>query len=67
MYVAFHDGISLSGNGGHVKSDAKILLIIQLITTESGQTPYTPAPRVLRAVKSRRSMQALRAQASRRR
>jgi hypothetical protein len=41
--VAFDDGISLSGNGGHVKSGAKILLIFQLITTEGGKTPYTRA------------------------
>jgi hypothetical protein len=41
--MAFDDGISLSGNGGHVKLDAKILLIFQLITTESGETPYTRA------------------------
>jgi hypothetical protein len=41
--VAFDDGISLSGNGGHVKPDAKILLIFQLITTDGGKTPYTRA------------------------
>jgi hypothetical protein len=41
--VAFDDGVSLSGNGGHVKSDAKILLIFQLITAEGGKPPYTRA------------------------
>jgi len=41
--VAFDDGVSLSGNGGYVKSDAKILLIFQLITTDGGKTPYTRA------------------------
>jgi hypothetical protein len=41
--VAFDDGISLSGNGGHVKPDAKILLIFQLITTDGGKTPDTRA------------------------
>jgi len=41
--VAFDDGISLSENGGHVKPDAKIVLIFQLITTEGGKPPYTRA------------------------
>jgi hypothetical protein len=41
--VAFDDGISLSGNGEHVKPDAKILLIFQMITTEGGETPFSRA------------------------
>ncbi|MBI5581691.1 MAG: hypothetical protein HY895_21260 [Deltaproteobacteria bacterium] len=41
--MAFDDGISLSGNGGHVKSDAKFLLIFQLITPEDGETKYIRA------------------------
>jgi hypothetical protein len=41
--MAFDDGISLSGNGGHVKPYSKILLIIQLITTEVGKPPYARA------------------------
>jgi hypothetical protein len=41
--VAFDDENSLSGNGGHVKPDAKILLVFQLIKLKAAMRPI-PEP-----------------------